>query len=239
VQYLAQSDNPDAFWAKLYGFAIAFMFTTSFLIWIRTDSHRSDLLGDSIYAVLQKASSLLIFDTLIAVLISFVWIISFRYMARSITQILLFGTPLAMIILGLYPFIMSFKGRWGGHSLQDKVMRTASFVPVLIAVIWIYMLYRNRRSLTKAVRIIQLSCQILASNGYLILLSYGTLFVITIFSWVWIGMFSRVFLSGGASMVSGKFVFMTDLRSWAIGGFFIFMYLWTLGIASGFQRCVF
>ena len=145
-------------------------------------------------------------DTLAALCVSFLWIICLKNFAALVVYSLLVGAPTVMFSFGLYPLVMSYRGKWEGRSFQDKAMRSISVVPFVLAVLWIWVIYRSRRSMEKAVQIIRLASRVLASNKHLIFLSYATLVSVTLFSWMWIAMFSRVFLSGNKGMVAGKFV---------------------------------
>jgi hypothetical protein len=56
-------------------------------------------------------------------------------------------------------------------------------------------------------------------------------------TWLWMLMFERVFLSGHFSSGTGsKDRFIIDLNSWWLGAFFVLQYLWTLGVIAGIQR---
>lgn len=130
--------------------------------------------------------------------------------------------------------VQSYRGKWGGNSSQDKAMRWASIVPMFMSVMWVWMAYRGRNAMGRAMGIIQLSCKILGENPSLIVLSFGTLVGTIVFTWIWIGMFQSVFLYGRMSTVMP--VFYIDSTTWALGSWFVIMYLWTLGVLSGFQR---
>jgi len=69
------------------------------------------------------------------------------------------------------------------------------------------------------------------------MLGFATLSIVVVFTWVWMLMFERIFLSGHFSgATSGPQRWLVDANSWWLGAFFILQYLWTLGVIAGVQR---
>jgi Plasma-membrane choline transporter len=94
---------------------------------------------------------------------------------------------------------------------------------------------QGRRSFYKAIGILEFACRILAENSSLLLLGFATLAGIVIWTWVWMAMFTRVFLGGHFSSSRS---FVIDTSTWWLGAFFIMVYLWALAVMSGIQRSV-
>src|SRR5256885_8422888 len=115
-------------------------------------------------------------------------------------------------------------------------MRWMSFLPAISAIIWSFTVYKGRHSLGKAVGILEFACRILSDNPALLLLGFATVFCVVVWTWVWMGMFTRVFLGGHLSNSTSKALFIIDPSSWWLGVFFVLMYIWTLNIISGIQR---
>lgn len=218
------------------------MFATAFVVWLHTDADdQKDKRGrfpfsDTIYHTLQSSVHLLAVDTVIAVAVSLVWMWLLRNFVTPLIYLLIFSVPVIMTTMSIYPLVRSYGGPADGSGLQDQALRWTCLVPAAIAVGWTWMIWRGRNSLERAVTIIQLACKILAENPSLILLSFGTLVGLLTFTWIWFGMFTRVFLSGRSAYIGGAFIWIPNKWSWGLGAYFIFMYLWTLGVASGLQR---
>ena len=238
VQYPTPSmPKLDSFWGMLYLGLISCMFATSLMIWLRTEIPASVPLGDTMYTMLKKSSSLLVLDTILAICISMAWVILMRKYSTVLFYVSIVSVPFFMLALTIYPLVMSYRSAYGGNTSQDKAMRWTSFLPLILAALWIHFLYQGRHALNRSLGIIQLACSILSANAPLMLFSCATVGVFLLATWVWFGMFMRVFLRGHTVLNHGIVSWVLDPRSWGLGAFYIFMYLWSWGVISGIQRC--
>ncbi|KAK9457817.1 hypothetical protein V1511DRAFT_455129 [Dipodascopsis uninucleata] len=227
----------DTVWAKLYMLSMAALFSTSILIWLETEVPKSISLTDTIYTVLGGSLSILGFDTLFAIAVSIIWFILLRTCVQPLLHLLVYSIPISLAGLSIYPLVMSYHDRWGGNTTQDRAMRWTSLFPAILAVFWVWFAIKSRNSLGRAVGIVQLACKILGENPALIFLSLGVLLSFTAFTWMWVAMFTRVFLRGRTvSNSSGLTIWILDKNSWLLGAWYIIMYLWTWGVFSGVQR---
>ncbi|KAG6360262.1 hypothetical protein INS49_011318 [Diaporthe citri] len=225
----------DAFFAWVYLLALASMLATFILVWLHTSAPSGKKpLGDTIYTVLRSSFHLLAVDTLVAMIVSFMWLAALRYFVRPLVGLILVAVPIVMLSFSIYPFVSSFQGEKHGSTIQDVVMRWASTVPGVFAVVWVYMVWKGRHALGSAIAILEFSSRILAANSALVLVGMGTLALIVCWTWVWLAMFTRVFLGGSYSGAVSKFVLQAS--SWWLGTYFLLMYLWTLSMISGVQR---
>ena len=225
----------DAFWGTLYLICIAALFASFVLVWLHTSAPSLKRpLGDTLYTTLHGSYHLLAVDTLVAVIVSLIWIALLRSYVRPLVYLIMVAVPIVLFSFFLYPLIASFQGRYHGASIQDRAMRWAAFIPGMLAVVWALAVYRGRHSLGKAVRILEFSCRILAANPGLLVVGFGTLAGVVMWTWMWMGMFTRVFLGG--HVATGAKVFIVDAGTWWLGIFFVLVYLWTLGVMSGIQR---
>jgi hypothetical protein len=226
----------DAFWGNLYIISLASLFATFMLVYLHTSTPSGKKpLGDTVYTVLHASYHLLAIDTVVAIIVSLVWLALLRSYVRALVYGILVAVPVILFSFSLYPFISSFKGSYEGHSVQDKVMRWGAFIPLIMAALWTFTVYQGRRSFNKAIGILEFACRILAENSSLLLLGFATLAGIVVWTWVWMAMFTRVFLGGHFSSSRS---FVIDTSTWWLGVFFILVYLWTLGVISGIQRSV-
>lgn len=227
----------DAFWGQLFLISLAGLFATSFLVYLHTSAPSGDKSkwGDTIYFTLHGSFFLLGIYTIVAVLVSLLWIALLRSYVRLLVYIIVIAVPTILFSFSLYPFISSFKGTWHGSSIQDKAMRWGSVVPLLIAGLWSYNVVRGRRSIEKAIGILEFACRILAANPELLALGLGVLICVVSWTWIWMLMFTRVFLGGH---LAGSRSFIIDLSSWWLGVYFVVFYLWSIGVIAGIQRAV-
>lgn len=148
--------------------------STFVLVWLHTSPSKSPV-GDTIYSTLQKSFHMLAVDTVVAVLVSFVWLAALRSFVRPLVSVILIAVPVIMLSFSLYSFISSFKGRTHGGSAQDRVMRWLSLIPAASCILWLWLVVKGRRAIHQAIEILQFSSKILAQNPGLLLVGFGTL----------------------------------------------------------------
>ncbi|KAL0470848.1 hypothetical protein QR685DRAFT_553753 [Neurospora intermedia] len=222
----------DPFFAYIFLIALASLFATFVLVYLHTSGKRP--LGDTIYNTITKSFNLLAVDTLVSMIVAFVWLATLRAYIRPLVYLILVSVPIIMTAFSLYPLILSFRSTSGSTRAQDTVMRWASTVPAAAAVIWIYMVFKGRLAIRSAIHILEFSSRILAANSPLMLVGVGCLATVVLWTWVWLLMFTRVFLGGSFSSYLSRFIISAS--SWWLGIYFVLMYIWTLSILSGIQR---
>ncbi|EMR63246.1 putative ctl transporter protein [Eutypa lata UCREL1] len=85
-----------------------------------------------------------------------------------------------------------------------------------------------------AIDILDFSSRILAANPALVLLGFGSLAFVISWTWLWLSMFTRIFLGGYFSKSVSAFVIGT--ATWWLAIFFFLMYVWTLSVIGGVVR---
>lgn len=226
----------DAFWATLFQISTFAMYAAFVLIWFHTSAPTSKApLGDTIYSALRGSTTMLLWDTMIAIVVALVWLALLRHHVRNLVYLMLLAVPVILFAFSLYPLVASFRGSYNGNSVQDKMMRWLSFLPFLFAVFWSWSVITNRHALSRSIKILEFSTKILAASPSLIALGFATLGVVVSFTWTWMLMFERIFLSGHFS-TSTPTKWVLYANSWWLGIFFILQYLWTLGVIAGVQR---
>jgi len=230
-----QPPRYDAFWGNLYLIMLASLFASFGLVYLHTSTPSlKHPLGDTVYTTMHASFHLLAVDTLVAIIVSLCWLALLKSYVRELVYLILVAVPVILFSFSLHPLISSYKGSWHGASVQDQVMRYLSPIPGFVALAWVYGVWQGRRSFGKAIGILEFSSRILAANPALVLLGFGTLGGIVVWTWLWMGMFTRVFLGGHLS--TAKNFFIIDLSTWWLGFFFVLVYLWTLAVGSGIQR---
>ncbi|RFU32644.1 hypothetical protein B7463_g3691, partial [Scytalidium lignicola] len=230
---MGEAPRHDVFFSSLFMICFCSLFATFFLIFLHTTTPTGNL-GDTIYTTLRSSFHLFAVDTVVSVVVSLLWLAMLRSFVRSLVYLILLAVPVILFSFSLYPMISSYKGTSGGSSLQDKAMRWLSFVPGVLAILWTYTIYKGRHALHKAVGILEFSCRILAANPALLGLGFATLGAVVVWTWIWLAMFTRVFLGGHLSKSLTSFII--DATSWWLGIYFVLMYIWTLSVISAVQR---
>lgn len=223
----------DPFFAWIFLICLAGMLSTYFLVWLHTSPRKSPV-GDTIYTTLQKSFHMLAVDTVVAVLVSFVWLAALRSFVRPLVSVILVAVPVIMFSFSMYAFVSSFKGRTHGTSAQDRVMRWAAVIPFAASLVWVWMVVRGRRAIQQAIEILQFSSKILAQNSALMLVGFGCLALIVVWTWAWLAMFTRVFMGGYFSKSLVRFVI--QFSTWWLGAAFVFFYMWTVAVINAVHR---
>lgn len=234
AQAVAEAPRHDLFWGTLYMIFMGALVATFFLVFLHTETPDQNL-GDTIYTTLHASFHLFAVDTVVSVVVSLVWLALLRSFVKQLVHLIMLALPVILISFSLYPFVSSYRGAsQGSDSLQDRAMRWLSFIPALFALIWLYTIYKGRHSVRKAVDILQFASNILADNPALLGMGFATLATVVFWTWLWLGMFTRVFLGGHLSTSVTRFVI--DATSWWLAVYFVLMYIWTLSVISGIQR---
>lgn len=223
----------DPFFAWIFMISMAAMLSTYVLVWLNTSPRKSPV-GDTIYTTLQKSFHMLAVDTVVAVLVSFVWLAALRSFVRPLVTVILIAVPVIMFSFSIYSFSSSFKGRTHGRSFQDSVMRWTALAPAISCVLWLWLVVKGRRAIQQAIEILQFSSKILAQNPGLLLVGFCCLALIVVWTWAWLAMFTRVFMGGYFSKSLVRFVIR--FSSWWLGAAFVFMYMWTLSVINAVHR---
>ncbi|PKS12157.1 hypothetical protein jhhlp_001455 [Lomentospora prolificans] len=225
----------DSFFAWAYLILLASLLSTYVLVWLHTEApDRKRPIGDTIYSTLHGSFYMLAVDTLVAVMVALLWLAALRSFVKPLVSLILVAVPVIMFSFFLYPFISSYKGTTHGASFQDRVMRWAAIVPLIASGTWVYCVIKGRHSIRQAVDILDFSSRILAANSALVVVGVGSLFAVVAWTWVWLGMFSRVFLGGHMSKNLARYVI--SLSSWWLGAWFVFMYMWTISVVTEVHR---
>ncbi|CZS88913.1 hypothetical protein WAI453_010516 [Rhynchosporium graminicola] len=230
---IAEAPSHDVFFGSLYLICLGGLFATFFLVFLHTETPDKNI-GDTIYTTLHASFHLFAVDTVVSIVVSLVWIALLRSFVRSLVHMILLAVPVILFSFSLYPFVSSYKGAAHGNSLQDKAMRWLSFIPGIFALVWMYTIYKGRHSLNKAIGILEFASRILAANPALLGLGFATLGAVVVWTWMWLGMFTRVFLGGHLSTSVTRFII--DATSWWLAAYFVLMYIWSLSVISGIQR---
>jgi hypothetical protein len=223
----------DPFFAWIYLIAIASMLATFVLVFLHTSTPSGKLpLGDTIYTILRSSFHLLAVDTIVAVVVSLVWLAALRSFVRPLVILIFVAVPIMLFSFSLYPFISSYQGQNGGRSFQDWAMRWAAVLPGVGAVLWLYLAYKGRHAVRSAIEILDFSSRVLSANSALILVGMGSLAFVVLWTWAWLAMFTRVFLGG--YFAGSRFIISAS--TWWLGIYFVLMYIWTISVISGIQR---
>lgn len=223
------------FWAELFVIVQCAMIGIWFISFLQdSPPGKKNPLGDTVYTVLRSSFHLIGVYSLVSVVVGLLWLSLLRSFARPLVYLMLVAVPIISFSFWLYPFISSFKGSQNGNGTQDRAMRWLSFGPLLLAVFWVYTAFKARHSLDKAIGMLEFSSDILRAQAPLLVVGIATLAAVMLWSWLWILMFTRLFLGG--HFASNKSRWIVDASTWWLGSAFFLNYFWTLSVIAGVQR---
>ncbi|CAN6672580.1 hypothetical protein TRVA0_046S00936 [Trichomonascus vanleenenianus] len=223
----------DSAWGNAFLLCVSMFFATSGLIWLRTSAPKSIPLGDTVYTVLKASGPTLTATVLFSAAVSVAWVLVMRRYATALVYTMIISVPVGLISLSVYPTVMSYRTPDGGYGSQDRAMRWFSFLPLILACVWVFALYKGRHVLDRSLGVVKLACAMVSENRTLLLLGAASVAVFLAFSVVWTTLFTRVFLEG--HIMGGK-RWVLDPISWFFGSVFFLVYLWTWGVISGITR---
>lgn len=225
----------NLFWGELFVIVQCAIFGVFFISLLQeSPPDKKHPLGDTIYTVLQSSFHLIGVYSLVSIVVGLLWLSLLRSFARPLIMLILVAVPVISFSFFLYPFISSYKGYWHGDSVQDKVMRWFSLGPLGFAIFWVYTAWKGRHSLQKAADMLEFSGTILRTQSPLILVGIATLSCVILWSWLWMGMFVRLFLGGHFNKSGSRWII--DLSTWWLGVAFFLDYFWVLAVMAGVQR---
>ncbi|USP80522.1 spindle pole body component 97 [Curvularia clavata] len=223
------------FWAELFIIVQCAILGTWFISFLQeSPPNKKNPLGDTIYTVLRSSFHLIGVYSLVSVIVGVLWLSLLRSFARPLVSLMLLAVPVISVSFFFYPFVSSFKGYWHGESVQDRLMRWLSFGPLCFAGFWVYTILKARHSLDKATGMLEFSSEILRAQFPLLLVGIATLGAVILWSWLWILMFTHLFLGG--HFTGNKSRWIIDASTWWLGIAFFLDYFWTLAVIAGVQR---
>jgi hypothetical protein len=229
------SPRHDRFWAEVFIIGKCALIGLFFLALLQTSApDKKRPLGDTIYTALHSSFHLLGVYSLVSIIVGLLWLALLRSFVRPLIFGIMVSVPVILFSFFLYPLVSSFKGTWHGDSIQDKAMRWFSFVPAVLAIMWVYTVWKGRHSLSKATELLEFTGRILTTMSPLLLVGFVTLATVVLWTWLWILMFTRLFLEGHFS--KSRNLFVIDISTWWLGALFVLDYFWTLAVISGVQR---
>ena len=167
----------DAFWATLWQISTFALFASFILIYFNTSTPKTPL-GDTIYTALRGSTSMLLWDTTLAIVVALIWLALLRHHVRNLVYLMLLAVPVVLFTFSIYPLVTAFNG----STLQDKAIRFLALIPLAFAVFWTWSIITHRHSLARSIRILEFSTKILSASPYLIVLGFITLGVVVAFT---------------------------------------------------------
>ncbi|OLL26025.1 Choline transporter-like protein ctl1 [Neolecta irregularis DAH-3] len=200
-----QTFSHDRPFAVLFAVGLAVLLSTMTVDYLSAETNHPI---PGIYRSIISAQPRLLGDTVLAIAVSLLWMLLLLAALRPFLYLLTIAVPFALAVLCI---------------CARESLGLGLLFPAFLCFLWIFVVYRRRRSLSRAVDIIQLACRIYCDCFALLGVAAAVLAVWVAFTAMWIPAFARVFLDSRG-------------LSFPLAVYYSIMYLWTWGVLSGIQR---
>ncbi|KAI9254725.1 plasma-membrane choline transporter-domain-containing protein [Helicostylum pulchrum] len=233
----------DPLFAILYMLSIAVFFLSGIIILFTTNSRSiEDYVKGSTFKTIKDSAGILSIIIATALIMGSVWM----YILRTFTKSFVWGTVICIPITLTGIFIWTLVESLQNNFVYDGIERTAtdtgltvlSFVPLIVNLVYIKVVYDGRHRINKTIAVIELACDVIRCNPGIILVSLILLVVFISFSIVWIIFFNRLWLIGhlgDASSLSGA-IWIVNNYVYSLAAFYVLIYMWTAKLLIYMER---
>ncbi|KAL0083819.1 plasma-membrane choline transporter-domain-containing protein [Phycomyces blakesleeanus] len=234
----------DPLFGLAYCLLIIVYVLSGILLVCTTDSHALEKAakGTTFKAISDSAGilTLMVFTTL---LVGICWF----HVLRKFTKAIVWGTvtcvPIIFVGLFIWALVESFQSYYyygNQPSAQDSGLTIMSFIPLIISLFYMKLVFSGRHRINKTVAVIELACEILKSNPGILLVSLILLVVFISFSALWLLFFSRLWLLGHIEKSGSKSeaIWVVNDHVNMLVVFYLFIYMWTAAVLINMQRFV-
>ncbi|KAG0167447.1 hypothetical protein DFQ28_006079 [Apophysomyces sp. BC1034] len=234
----------DPFFAGLFVFTLIVFLVIGLIVTFTTNSHAIERFArGTTFKTITDCAGIMSIMIAIAMVVGAAWI----YILRTFTKALVWGTvicaPLAFLAIFIWSLTESFQSYYfyGGSRIKyDSSLTALSFIPLLLNLIYITLVYRSRHRINKTISVIELACDVLRNNPGIILVSLILMIAFIVFTSVWMVFFSRLWLVGHSEMQTPKTgsIWVVYDHVYIMAVFFIFVYMWSAAVLINIQRFV-
>ncbi|CAO3628888.1 unnamed protein product [Mucor hiemalis] len=234
----------DPIFALLYCLAFVIFILSGFIILFTTNSHSiEDYVKGSTFKTIKDSAGILSIIIATALIMGTIWL----YVLRTFTKTLVWGTvvciPATLTAIFIWTLVESLQTHaiYDGteeKSVKDTGLTIMSFIPFIVNLVYIKVIFDSRHRINKTVSVIELACDVIRYNPGIILVSFMLLAVFIIFSIVWITFFNRLWLIGhlgDPASLSGT-VWVVHNYVYSLAVFYVFFYMWTAKLLIYMER---
>ncbi|KAL9558369.1 hypothetical protein PS6_001335 [Mucor atramentarius] len=124
------------------------------------------------------------------------------------------------------------------HSAKDTGLTIMSFIPLILNLLYIKVIFNNKHRINQTVSVIELACDVIRFNPGIILVSFVLLATFVVFSIVWITFFNRLWLIGhlgDKSSMAGA-IWVVNNYVYTLAAFYVFFFMWTAKLLVYMER---
>ncbi|KAI9230569.1 MAG: plasma-membrane choline transporter-domain-containing protein [Piptocephalis tieghemiana] len=230
----------DPVFLMLYLLAMVIFALSGIILLISTHSSSlTSIVPWSFFSILTDRLGLIASLMTGAFVIGAIWLYILRNQVRALIRINLLILPPLLLTCGIWMMTDAFASRsFTGESEPNWLMVIAATIPLLGGPIMAIYVKRRWDRLEKSMAVLDLSLTILKENPDLIATGLLLTGVWSIFSAVWLILFSRIALLGntGVSGENGRISLSWDSSSWVLTAFYLICFFWTAGVLNDVQR---
>ncbi|EPB91356.1 hypothetical protein HMPREF1544_01873 [Mucor circinelloides 1006PhL] len=205
----------DPIFAVLYAICFTVFLISGLIILFTTNSHAiEDYVKGSTFKTIKDSAGILCIIIATALLIGTIWL----YILRTFTKTFVWGTK--------------------QHSAKDTGLTIMSFIPLILNVLYIKVIFNNKHRINQTVSVIELACDVVRFNPGIILVSFVLLATFIVFSIVWIAFFNRLWLIGhlgDKSSMAGA-IWVVNNYVYSLAAFYVFIFMWTAKLLVYMER---
>ncbi|KAI7902769.1 plasma-membrane choline transporter-domain-containing protein [Cokeromyces recurvatus] len=238
----------DPIFAALYTLCLAIFLLSSFIVLFTTNSRDiEDYIKGSTFKTIKDSAGVLSVIIITALMIGTFWL----YILRIFTKTFVWGTvvcvPISLTTIFIWTLVESLQNYYiyegekeVSITTKDTGLTIMSFIPLILNLIYIKLIFDYRHRINKTISIIELSCDVIKYNPGVILVSFLLVIIFVIFSIIWIILFTRLWLIGhlsDKSSLSGP-VWIVNNYVYSLAAFYIFIYMWTARLLMYMERFI-
>lgn len=205
----------DQHWGTIYLGLLSTLFATSLITYLKSGPQIPG--KDTVYSMLRDSSGMLFTELCIAITISvcWIWVMTRTKFMKTLMYATVVGVPFGSLGIMINALVMSYRSGYGGNTFQDQAMRWTSLFVFCLSIVWLFVIYKNRRIMDRSLRVVEVACAIMDGRKWGLIL--GVVIGFSVATWIWVGMIMK-------------------LSGWGLGMLYSLMYVWSWGVVSGIQR---
>ncbi|KAG1106790.1 hypothetical protein G6F42_016611 [Rhizopus arrhizus] len=202
-----------------------------------------DYVKGSTFKTIKDSAGILCIIIATALLIGTIWL----YILRTFTKTFVWGTvgcvPMTLTVMFIWTLVESLQNNFvyegeKQHSAKDTGLTIMSFIPLILNVLYIKVIFNNKHRINQTVSVIELACDVVRFNPGIILVSFVLLATFIVFSIVWIAFFNRLWLIGhlgDKSSMAGA-IWVVNNYVYSLAAFYVFIFMWTAKLLVYMER---
>ncbi|KAI8380636.1 plasma-membrane choline transporter-domain-containing protein [Choanephora cucurbitarum] len=232
----------DPIFAVLYILCFSIFFISGIILSLTTHSHAiEEYIKGSTFKTIKDSAGILTIIIATTFIMGSLWL----FILRTFTKLFVWGTvvcmPIALTVVFIWTLVESLDSYFvysdqGQTTVRDTGLTVVSFIPFLLNVIYMKLVFDHRHRITKTVSVIELACDVARYNPGIIFVSMVLLVIFILFSILWLVFFNRLWLVGHLDQEVTGTTWVIHQYVYSLAAFYVFMYIWTAKLLIYMER---